>query len=355
MDGRQVWHAAAAGFEAARRLQALPAQHRAHRLHGHGFMARVRGPLPTGWADFPGGEVQQLHAQLQRAVASLDYGLLNETLTEPSDEALARWIRERLALPLEVGLQSTPQQGVDLDAAGRAQAWRRYAFQSAHRLPNVPAGHKCGRMHGHGFEVIVHALASHDAIDAAWAPMQAQLDFACLNDLPGLEIPTSEMLSCWLWPRLQAALPGLARITVFETASCGAGFDGRDVRIWKEFTLDSAVRLQRAPDGSPLRRLHGHTYTMRLHLSAPLDRVMGWTVDFGDVKRLFDPVFRTLDHQPLHEIEGLADCDAATIAGWILDQARAPLPQADRVDLYETAGCGAVVQLGLQAAPALPV
>jgi 6-pyruvoyltetrahydropterin/6-carboxytetrahydropterin synthase len=210
-------------------------------------------------------------------------------------------------------------------------------------------------MHGHGFEALIHAEGvDHDRLDAVWAPLQAQLHMACLNELAGLENPTSEMLSSWIWQRLRPALPGALHVTVFETASCGACHDGRHWRTWKEFTLDSALVLQRAPEGSPLRRLHGHTYRLRLHLAAPLDAVMGWTLDFGDVKRLFDPVFRALDHRPLHEIEGLADCDAATLARWVLAQARERLPQVDRVDLHEAPGCGATVQLGA-AAPALPI
>ncbi len=357
--------AASATFEAARRLDGLPAGHRACRLHGHGFLASVRCDLPAGWPRFAGGEVDLLRDTLQSCVARLDYGLLNEHVPEPSDENLARWVRARLDMPgvEQVDIQCTPREGVSLDGAGDAHLWRRYAFQSAHRLPNVPMGHKCGRMHGHGFEAVVHANRSaggqhrsidHALLDELWAPLQAELNHACLNDLPGLDNPTSEILSSWIWQRLGPQLPELSWVTVYETASCGASFDGNRYRIWKEFTLDSAVRLKRAPAEDPLRRLHGHTYTLRLHLSAPLDKVMGWTVDFGDVKQIFSPIFDALDHQPLYEIDDLADCDTATIAAWIFDKARGRLPQLDRVDLYETRGCGAIVcadNLGL----ALPV
>jgi 6-pyruvoyltetrahydropterin/6-carboxytetrahydropterin synthase len=141
---------------------------------------------------------------------------------------------------------------------------------------------------------------------------------------------------------------------VFETGSCGANFDGKNYRIWKDLTLDSALQLKRAPDGSALRRIHGHTYTLRLHLSAPLDQVMGWTVDFGDVKEIFNPIFKALDHQPLYAIPDLVDCDTASIASWILKKAQAQLPQLDRVDLFETRGCGAIVSAGYEG-PALPV
>jgi 6-pyruvoyltetrahydropterin/6-carboxytetrahydropterin synthase len=375
-------HAAAAGFEAARQLHGLPAGHPAARLHGHGFMASVRCALPAGWAAFPGGEVERLRDTLAAHAARLDHRLLNEQVAEPSDANLARWLRAQLvgsaesaasagsagwagfaAVPgiTHVGVRSTARTGVDLDGAGRVHVWRRYAVQSAHRLPHVPLGHKCGRMHGHGFEIIVRALQDgpdgaidHDMLDAVWAPLHVALNHACLNDLPGLDNPTSEVLAAWLWGRLAPQLATLTHVTVYETASCGASFDGTQHRIWKDFTLDSALRLKRAPPGSAPARLHGHTYTLRLQLAAPLDTVLGWTVDFGDVKALFDPIFRAIDHQPLHEIEGLADCDTASLAAWVLGQARAGLPQLQGVALFETPGCGAIVTRG-DGGPALPV
>jgi 6-pyruvoyl-tetrahydropterin synthase len=124
---------------------------------------------------------------------------------------------------------------------------------------------------------------------------------------------------------LKSNLPELSWITVYETSSCGASYDGGRYRIWKELTLDSALQLKHAPLSSPLRRIHGHTYTLRLHLCAPLDQVMGWAVEFGDVKEIFNPIFQLLDHQPLHEIPDLSDCDTASIAAWILGKARLQL------------------------------
>jgi 6-pyruvoyltetrahydropterin/6-carboxytetrahydropterin synthase len=371
---QQTFFVASAGFEAARQVGLLPAGHRARQLHGHSFQASLRCALPKGWAAFAGAEVAQVSRQLQAQTQRLDYQLLNNHLEQPTDENLARWLRQNLDLPgiEKVAVQSTARQGVDLDAAGQAHVWRRYVFQAAHRLPNVRLGHQCGRMHGHGFEVIVHAnkdlgaeaaspggLASaisidYDHLDAIWAPLHHELNFGCLNDLPGLQNPTSELLASWLWQRIKPVLPELSWITVFETGSCGADFDGQRYRIWKELTLDSAVQFQHAPAGHPLRRIHGHTFTLRLHLAAPLDEVMGWTVDFGDVKELFAPIFKRLDHQPLYELPGLRDCDSASLAHWILDQARAQLPQLDRVDVFETRGCGATVVAGPEG-PALPV
>jgi 6-pyruvoyltetrahydropterin/6-carboxytetrahydropterin synthase len=180
------------------------------------------------------------------------------------------------------------------------------------------------------------------------------LDHTCLNDIHGLHNPTSEIISAWIWNRLKPQLPELSWVTVYETASCGAHFDGRHYRIWKEMTLDSALQLKHAPEGDKRRRVHGHTYTLRLHLSAPLDQVMGWTIDFGDVKTQFDPIFKLLDHHPLHEIPGLVDADAGNLARWIRDQAAPKLPQLDRIDLYETRGCGVILTWG-ELGPALPI
>jgi 6-pyruvoyltetrahydropterin/6-carboxytetrahydropterin synthase len=218
-------------------------------------------------------------------------------------------------------------------------------------------------LHGHGFEVIVHAnqdLAGsdlsidYDHLDELWAPIAALVNFRCLNEVPGLETPTSEMISSWLWERLKPALPALSWVSVYETASCGAVFDGSNYRIWKDFTIDSAVRHRRAPASDPRHAIHGHTYTLRLHLVAPLDKVLGWTVDFGDVKAVFDPIFKSLDHHPLHEMAELADGDTTTIAQWLCERTRRDLPQLVRVDLFESEGCGSLVGVDL-GGPALPV
>lgn len=352
---------ASATFESACQIDALPVGHRSRGLHGHSYLATVRAELPAGWAPFPGAEVDALRDCLTRCIAPLDHALLNQHIAQPTDENIARWIRQRLESEFQVpgitqvGIQSTPNSGVDLDANGQAHVWRRYRFQAAHQLPNVPLGHKCGRMHGHGFELILHAnqdlgerdlSIDYDHLDEIWAPYHALLNYRCLNEIEGLSNPTSELISSWLWARIKPQLPELSWVTVYETGSSGANFDGQRYRIWKEFTLDSAVKLQRAPQGHALAGIHGHTFTLRLHLNAELDQLHGWAMDFGDVKRLFDPIYKSLDHHPLHEIAGLADSDTASLAAWILAQARAALPPLERVDLYETRGSGAIVSQG---------
>ncbi len=364
----ELYYCACASFESARRIADAPGGARLRGLHGHGFQARVRlrwAPGQTGAAPVPfrGAELDSLRERLQQAVAPLDYQLLNDHLALPSDANLARWIRARLgaAGPSQIGIQSTRRQGVDLDACDCAHLWRRYQFESAHRLPRVAPGHKCGRMHGHGFAVIVHAGTTPgrepvdvSLLDAIWEPLQQQLHQACLNDIAGLENPTSENIARWIWMRIRPSLDSLRWVTVYETATCGAHFDGVNYRIWKELGLDSAVRLRNAPDGDGRGRVHGHSYRLRLHLSAPLDAVLGWTIDFGDVKEIFAPLYAQLDHQPLHEICAVADEGSSAIVRWVRAQAAGLLPQLERIDLYETPGCGAILAWGPET-PGLPI
>lgn len=360
----RIFHTSTAPFEAARRVSILPIGHRSRRLHGHGFLARVRAELPADWAPFPGGETGALADALNRAVATLDYTDLNEHLPVPTDENLARWLRERLIVPGidTVGVQSTCDQGADLDQNGHVHVWHRFPFEAAHQLPRVPEGHKCGRMHGHGFEVILHADqdlgagdmgVDFDYLGEVWSPLHQELDHACLNDLRGLENPTSEILAAWFWKRLKPNLSALSWITVYETTTAGCHYDGDQYRIWKEQRFEGALQLMQAPEGDPRRRLHGHSYLLRLHLSAPLDEVMGWTFDYGDVKELFKPVYRQLDHHRLDQLPGLNSADTAALALWIREQVESSLPQLDRIDLQETPGCGAVLTWG-ELGPALP-
>ena len=340
-------------FEAARQLAFHP-DHRTFGKHGHSFLACVECDPASLPADFPGQRVNRLGRYLGQAIALLDYTDLNRHLANPGDVQLAAWLRTQPGLDevRRVAIQSTQDQGVQLDRDHTLHCWRRYRFQAAHQLPNVPPGHKCGRMHGHGFQVVLYtsvgisdplpdAIPAYELMDRRWQGLSDRLDHRCLNEIEGLDNPTSENLSAWIWAQLKPGLPALSGVAVYETGSCGAHYDGAHYRIWKDVTLDSAVRMQRVPGDSPLGRLHGHTFMLRLHLQAALDTIKGWTIDFGDVKTLFDPIFKTLDHQPLYELPGLADADTPTLAQWVYDATRARLPQLVAVDLHETPGCGA--------------
>jgi len=360
----RLLHVSTVPFEAARRLPGLPQGHRSRRLHGHSFLVRVRAELPVGWAPFPGGETDALRDYLEHCVAEFDYHDLNQYLPVPTDENLASWVRARLQIPgiESVGIRSTRDQGADLDGSDQVHLWRRFRFEAAHQLPNVPAGHKCGRMHGHGFEVTLHVRQDlgdddmgidSDRLGAVWTPLHRTLHHGCLNDLPGLANPTSELLSAWLWERIKHLLPTLSWISVYETAGAGCHYDGRHFHIWKERRFESALCLVRAPDGAFRRRLHGHSYLVRLHLSAPLDQIMGWVLDYGDIKTRFQPVYRRLDHRLLNELPHLEDTDPASLVRWLRAEVATKLPQIDRIDLEETPGCG-ILLCRDDSGPALP-
>ena len=111
-----------------------------------------------------------------------------------------------------------------------------FHLESAHRLPRVPVGHKCARLHGHSFriEVCVRGPLDPDLgwvmdfaeIKSAFAPLFEQLDHNYLNDIPGLDNPTSEMLARWIWDHLKPRLPQLARIVVHETCTSACTYEG---------------------------------------------------------------------------------------------------------------------------------
>jgi 6-pyruvoyltetrahydropterin/6-carboxytetrahydropterin synthase len=329
---------ARASFEAARTLTRSP-EDRLQRRHGHGFSVDVSVPQAPGDADTD----VRLSEALAAAVAPLDYADLNGVLSEPHDEAIAAYIAAALgAFPdASVMLAPTSQRRLERSAEGALVFGCRYRFEAAHYLPHVPAGHKCGRLHGHSFEVLIRAGgAEHSAIDRAWQPYAQLLSHHCLNDLAGLENPTSECLAQWLWTALKAVLPTLLTVTVYETGRCGATFDGAMHSIWRAMTFDAALARPDAPSGDPRRRTHGHTYGLRLHLCGPLDPRFGWALDFADVQRLFAPVYEALDHRALSTVHGLTSQSTPALADWIASAALEALPAVCRVDLEETPGHG---------------
>lgn len=118
------------------------------------------------------------------------------------------------------------------------QIFKEFTFEAAHRLPNVPPNHKCGRLHGHSFRVRVYAAGPVDPttgwvldfadIKAAFKPLLARLDHYYLNEIPGLENPTSENLARWIWRNLRSSLPQISQVEVFETCTSGCIYRGED-------------------------------------------------------------------------------------------------------------------------------
>jgi 6-pyruvoyltetrahydropterin/6-carboxytetrahydropterin synthase len=116
------------------------------------------------------------------------------------------------------------------------ELFKEFSFEAAHRLPNVAADHKCARLHGHSFQVAVHVEGPVDehagwvmdfaAVADAFEPLHDQLDHRYLNEIEGLDNPTSENVARWIWERLAPTLPGLSQVVVRETCTAGCIYRG---------------------------------------------------------------------------------------------------------------------------------
>lgn len=119
------------------------------------------------------------------------------------------------------------------------EIFKSFTFEAAHRLPNVPKDHKCSRLHGHSFRVDIYVagpigeesgwVVDFADIQKAFAPLRKVLDHHYLNDVEGLENPTSENIARWIWHALSPGLPLLSRVVVHETCTSGAVCREEDV------------------------------------------------------------------------------------------------------------------------------
>jgi len=138
--------------------------------------------------------------------------------------------------------------------------YKKFSFDSAHYLPNLPEDHKCKRMHGHTFNVEIHItgnvnqeigwimdfseikticdpvieqldhrvlIMDFSEIKTICDPVIEQLDHRVLNDIKGLDNPTSENLAKWIWEKVKPQLSGLKKIIVSETCSTGCIYKGQ--------------------------------------------------------------------------------------------------------------------------------
>jgi 6-pyruvoyltetrahydropterin/6-carboxytetrahydropterin synthase len=112
------------------------------------------------------------------------------------------------------------------------------------------------------------------------------------------------------------------------------------MEIWKEFSFDAAHLLPNVPEGHKCRRLHGHTYTVRIYVRGAPDEKVGWIIDFGDIKEAFDPIREQLDHYYLNEIEGLENPTAEMLARWIWQRLEKRLEGLSRIEIQETCTSG---------------
>lgn len=117
-----------------------------------------------------------------------------------------------------------------------AELNKKFTFEAAHKLPNTPPGHKCRRLHGHSYCIEIEVkgevgeqngwVIDFADIKEAWKPLHAELDHYYLNEIKGLENPTSEVLSAWIWERLAPTLEHLSAVTVHETCTSSCTYRG---------------------------------------------------------------------------------------------------------------------------------
>jgi len=118
----------------------------------------------------------------------------------------------------------------------RVRLAKTFTFEAAHWLPTFPEGHKCRRLHGHSFrlEVLVAGevdpakgyLIDYGDLKRLVSPVVDELDHRCLNEIAGLENPTSEMIAAWIWRRLDGVVPDLDTVIVHETCTARCEFRG---------------------------------------------------------------------------------------------------------------------------------
>lgn len=116
------------------------------------------------------------------------------------------------------------------------EIFKKFTIEAAHRLPNLPEQHKCRRLHGHSFGIEIHVsgpltpkegwIMDFADLTRAFQPIYDQLDHRYLNDIAGLENPTSEILAQWIWRRLKPGLPLLSKVVVRETCTAGCIYTG---------------------------------------------------------------------------------------------------------------------------------
>lgn len=111
-----------------------------------------------------------------------------------------------------------------------------FTIEAAHRLPYVPAEHKCGRLHGHSFQIEVYVEGPVDAklgwvidfatIKEAFKVVEEQIDHHYLNEVEGLENPTSENIARWVWRKVKPSLVCLSKVVIRETCTSGCVYTG---------------------------------------------------------------------------------------------------------------------------------
>ena len=114
------------------------------------------------------------------------------------------------------------------------------------------------------------------------------------------------------------------------------------MEIYKEFAFDSAHFLPNVPEGHKCKNMHGHTYRLRVCIQGQPDPVLGWLMDFKDLKDIVGHTIDQLDHKLINDIPGLDNPTAENITIWIWQQIQPKLPMLSKIELYETPTTGVI-------------
>ncbi len=196
---------------------------------------------------------------------------------------------------------------------------KKFRFEAAHYLPHLPEGHKCRRLHGHSFEVEIAVRGPYDPkrgwvqdfadLRRAFQPLCDQLDHHLLNDIPGLENPTSENLARWIWNQLKPKLPGLVEVVVAETPTSRCIYRGPEAGR-PGFTLQSPETAAESDPTDSVQPSNANSPGNPTSTPAPqatlvqLDQIPAVTCPCGWARRAFLDLPNTPASVHLTQIQG---------------------------------------------------
>jgi 6-pyruvoyltetrahydropterin/6-carboxytetrahydropterin synthase len=109
-----------------------------------------------------------------------------------------------------------------------------------------------------------------------------------------------------------------------------------EAEVIKTFHFEAAHDLPNTPPGHKCRNLHGHSYRVDVHVTGPVDPRSGWVIDFGEIKRIVDPIIAELDHRYLNKIPGLENSTSELMAAWLFNRIRPALSGLSAITVWES-------------------
>lgn len=116
------------------------------------------------------------------------------------------------------------------------------------------------------------------------------------------------------------------------------------MQIFKQFSFDSAHFLPYVPDGHKCKEIHGHTYRVIVYVEGALEKQLDWVMDFAEIKKVIDPIVKSIDHKLLNNISGLENPTCEIIAVWLWNKIKPDVPLLTKIELHETPTSGAVYE-----------